>query len=91
MSFAASEKAVFEHFSAPLFSIITVNSSETYERMGLTTEVYSQATTLGEMYDTANMQCKLCASYFQEAPSNQASYSRSLPDDLTMCIIEPTK
>jgi hypothetical protein len=30
--------------------------------------------------DTANMQCKLCASYFQYAPSNLASYPRSLPD-----------
>jgi hypothetical protein len=62
-SSAASERAVSEHFSATLY-----HTSKAYKRMGLTTEVYRQATTFGDnpyVFPTAKRHCQYAMLHYQ--------------------------
>jgi hypothetical protein len=73
-SSAASERAVSEHFSAPLSSTIP---RKCIARLTPSVIIFKS---FPHHNDTVFMQCKLCAFYFQDAPSNQASYPGSLSD-----------
>jgi hypothetical protein len=79
-SSAASERVVSEHFSAPLISTIPANHTKEWSSPRKCIAKPPASMVIPKSFpqhdDTANMQCRFCVSYLQDAYFNQALYQK---------------